>query len=270
MFFFSRNKFNAKAEKLRLIDKIEILQSRLAPHGMPKVTVALDKITDLLDDKYLPMRKEEAAQLNSFLSDMDAHACKQYEALLLKKCEHITAVVRIGRDLDEQELQTFKNEDRLFEMLGELDLINEQIQSVDKKMDAALGKDKNLWNMLHAQRHTLTSRMMVINKNYQTLLESQNALAVASEVRKAREEADAILAQSAMQDMAEFEENAEVTMMAAEDVRENTAKMQEVFGRTFGGVADSYDYERALEQKLLAEEASAVQKHSAPVVDKQV
>ena len=269
MFLFGRNKFDARAEKLRLIHRIEQVQARMLPHGLQKVTVALDKVINLLDDKYLSIRKEQVVLVDTFLSDIDAHICKQYETLLLKKCDHITSVVRGECALDEQTVTKIKNEDRLFEMLGELSLIDEQIKTVDKKMDAALGTDKNLWNMLNAQRHTLTSRMMVINKNYQTLLESQNALSVASEVKKAREEAEAIMRQTGMQDIVEFEDNAEFTTMAAEDIRESTAKMQEVFGRTFGGVADSYEYERALERKLMEEETPAARKHKAPAADKQ-
>lgn len=269
MFLFGRNKFDARAEKLRLIHRIEQVQARMLPCGLQKVTVALDKVINLLDDKYLGIHKEQVVLVDTFLSDMDAHICKQYETLLLKKCDHITSVVRGECTLDEQTVTKIKNEDRLFEMLGELSLIDEQIKTVDKKMDAALGTDKNLWTMLNAQRHMLTSRMMVINKNYQALLESQNALSVASEVKKAREEAEAIMRQAAMQDIVEFEDNAEFTMLAAEDIRESTAKMQEVFGRTFGGAADSYEYERALEKKLMEEETPTICKHKTPAADKQ-
>ena len=269
MFLFNRNKFDAKAEKLRLIHRIEQIQSRMAPHGLQKVTIALDKVINLLDDKYLSIRKEQIVLVDTFLSDMDARICKQYEALLLKKCGHITEVVRGDCALDEQTVTKIKNEDRLFEMLGELSLIDEQIKSVDKRMDAALGTDKNLWNMLNAQRHTLTSRMMVINKNYQMLLESQNAISVASEVKKAREEAEEIMRQTGMQDIVAFEDNAEFTTMASDDIHENTAKMQEVFSRAFCGVADSYEYERALEQKLLENKASGARSHKAPAADKQ-
>ena len=85
MFLFNRNKFDAKAEKLRLIHRIEQIQSRMAPHGLQKVTIALDKVVNLLDDKYLSIRKEQIVLVDTFLSDMDAHICKQYEMLLLKK-----------------------------------------------------------------------------------------------------------------------------------------------------------------------------------------
>ena len=60
-----------------------------------------------------------------------------------------------------------------------------------------------------------------------------------------------------------------ITTMATEDIRESTAKMQEVFGRTFGGEADSYEYERALEQKLMEKETLSARKHKAPAADKQ-
>ena len=269
MLFFKRKRFDAKREKLRLIRRIEQLQARMPLHSLQRVTLALDRMVELLDDKYLCLRKEQIAFADAFLSDMDAHICKQYEGWLLKKCEHIAAMLRGECASDEQTITRIKNEDRLFEMLGELSSINEQIGSVDKKMEAALGKDKNLWNMLNSQRHTLTSRMLVINKNYQTLLESQNALSVATEVKKAREEAEAIMRQAGMQDVVEFEENAEFATMAAEDIRESTARMNEVFGRTFGGVADSYEYERALEQKLMTESNDSEPALKAPAVDRQ-
>ena len=263
---FSRNKFDARAEKLRLIHRIEGIQARLLPQGLQKVAVALDEVINLLDDKYASIHKEQIVLVDVFLSDMDAHLCKPYEAWLLKKCDHVTAVVRGECALDESSVTKIKNEDRLFEMLGELTLTDEQIKAVDRKMDMVLGTDKNLWNMLNAQRHTLTGRMMVINKNYRMLLESQSALSVASEVKKAKEEAEAIMRQAGMQDVVEFEENAEFTAMAAEDIRESTAKMHEVFDRTFGGTADSYEYERALEQKLMEKGTSAVRRHRTPAV----
>lgn len=269
MILFGKNKFDDKAEKLRLIHRIEQLQSGMFPHGLHKVTAALDKVINLLDDKYLNIRKEQVILVDTFLSDIDAHIGKPYETLLLKKCEHITSVVRGEYALDEQTVTKIKNEDRLFEMLGELGLIDDQIKALDRKMDAALGTDKNLWNMLNAQRHALTGRMTVINKNYQTLLESQNALSVASEVKKAREEAEAIMRQTEMPDIVEFEENAEFTATVTDDIRESTANMQEVFGRTFGGMADTYEYERALEQKLMEQEASSAPKHKVSASDKQ-
>ena len=269
MFLFGRNKFDAKAEKLRLIRRVEQIESRLVPHGLHKVTLALDKVINLLDDKSLSISKEQVALVDAFVSDMETRIGKHYEDLLLKKCDRITAVLRTECATDEQTMTMIKNEDRIFELLGELTYIDEQIKAVDKRMAAVLGSDKNLWNMLNAQRHTLTSRMMVINKNYQALLESQNALSVASEVKKAREEAEAIIRQTEMPNIVQFEENAEFTTMATDEIRENTAKMNEVFARTFGGAADSCEYERALEQKLMEGEAPTARKHKTPAVDRQ-
>ena len=269
MFLFGKKRFDTRAEKLRLIRRIEGLQSRTLSHGLKSVTVALDKVVNLLDDKYLVIRKEQAVLLDTFISDIGSHLSKQYESLLLKKCDHITAVVRGDCAMDEESVTRIKNEDRLFEMLGELGLIDEEIKDVDKKMDAALGTDKNLWNMLNAQRRTLASRMMVINKNYQTLLESQNALSVASEVKRAREEAEAIMRQTGMQDILEFEDNAEFTTMTADEIHESSARMQDVLAKTFGGGLDSYEYERALEEKLIEKEAPVAKKRRSPAAENQ-
>lgn len=268
MGLFGRTKYDAKAEKLRLIHRIEQLQDRMAANGLQKAMLELDKAADILDDKYLTLRKEQAEFINTFISDIDAHLSKQYETLILKKCERIISMARGECPLDEQSVTRAGNEDRLFEMLGELDHIDAQIKTVDKRMDAALGTDKNLWNMLNAQRHTLTSRMMVISKNYQTLLESQNAISVAAEVKRARCEAESIIRQSGMQDVIDFEDNAEFTTMAADDIRENSVKMQEVFDRTFGGAIDSYEYERALEQKLMEKDTATPCEHSEAESDK--
>ena len=267
MFLFGRKRFDTKAEKLRLIRRTEQLQERTLSHGLHRVTVALDKVVNLLDDKYLGIRKEQAVLLDTFLSDIDSHLSKQYETLLLKKCDHITSILRGDSAIDEKIVTKIKNEDRLFEMLGELGLIDEELKDLDKRMEAALGTDKNLWNMLNAQRRTLASRMMVINKNYQTLLESQNAISVASEVKKAREEAEDILRQTGMQDILEFEENAEFTTMTADEIRESSERMQEVLAKTFGGTVDSYEYERALEAKLIENEAPVARKRKSPAAE---
>ena len=269
MLIFGKKKFNAKGEKLRLIRRIEEIQSRLTANGLQRVTVALDAVANLLDDKYLSVRKEQVVLADTFLSDMEAHIDRRYETLLLKKCDHIASVMRGECALDAQSVTGMKNEDRLFEMLGELGAIDEQTKVIDKKMEAALGTDKNLWTMLNAQRRMLTSRMMVIRKNYQTLLEGQNALSMAADVKKAREDAEAIMRQTGMPDIVEFEENAEAAMMASEEVHESTEKMQEIFDRTFGGGADSYEYERALEKKLMETADSTVRTCKTTEEDKQ-
>ena len=60
--------------------------------------------------------------------------------------------------------------------------------------------------------------------------------------------------QSNMPNMLEFEENAEFTTLASDDVRESNERMQTVFDKAFGGVDDAFEYERALEKKLMENE----------------
>ena len=108
--------------------------------------------------------------------------------------------------LDEHSLARIKNEDRVFEMIDEMAAIDAQIKSIDAKMDEALGKDKNTWTLLNAKRQALSGRMTVINKNYRTLLESQKALTLASEVRRAKEDAKEAMRQIGEREVIEFEE----------------------------------------------------------------
>ena len=155
-----------------------------------------------------------------------------------------------------------RNEEKLYEMQNTLNDIEKQISVVERKMDEALGKDKTLWNMLNSERTRLKNRSLVISKNYKTLLENQQTLAVAKDVQEARFEAEEIMRQNTLDTVAGFEDNVEYTTLAAEDARENNEKVQSVFSKAFGqSDDDAYEYERALEKKLAETKLSA----SAPV-----
>ena len=250
MSLFGKNKFDAKVEKLRLISRIEHIQTEMSSHGLHKVVNNLDKVIYLLDDKGLNISKEQIVLVDTFLSDMGTHISKHYEALLLKKCEHIVSVVKGSNSLVEMTSTKMKNEDRLYEMLGELNLIDSQIKVIEKRMNEALGTDKNLWNMLNAQRRALTNRMMVLTKNYHALLESRNALDIAVEVKKAKEEAATFINAKDALELSELENNAFFVEEVSNEIRESTDFVQEVLNKNFGGGSEAFEYERALEQKL--------------------
>ena len=211
-------------------------------------------MANYLDDKSLNITSEQAEMINFFVDDIEKHISRQYEALLVKKCENVFKAIKGEISYDPQTMVKHKNETRLYEMLGELGTIEEQIKSYDQKMDEALGKDRNLWNMLKAQRQTLVNRAMVLNKNYQSLLESQNALSVAEEVKRGKADAEEMMRQRNMPYMVEFEENADFTVLASDDIHEDNERMQTSFEKAFGGVDDSFEYERALEKKLMETE----------------
>ena len=254
MFLFKRNKFNMNSFKLEAIHRIERAQLKLTSFGLAKITLRLDKVINYLDDKSLQISEQQANMINSCITEIEGHIGKQYDALLIKKCEHILEAIKGEITYEPHTLVKQKNETRLYEMLGELGLIEDEIRVIEKKMDEALGKDRNLWNMLKAQRQELVNRAKVINKNYQSLLEGQNALSVAETVKRAKLDAEELMRQSNMPNMLEFEENAEFTTLASDDVRESNERMQTVFDKAFGGVDDAFEYERALEKKLMENE----------------
>lgn len=261
MWFF-KNRFNSNNTKLEIIQKIEDVQSRLTAAGVSRVVLKLDDAISVLDNKFFQLNQEQAKLINSCLDAINAHATKSYETFALKKCEHISSVLRGEVSGDEHTMTELRNEEKLYEMQNTLNDIEKQISVVERKMDEALGKDKTLWNMLNSERTRLKNRSLVISKNYKTLLENQQTLAVAKDVQEARFEAEEIMRQNTLDTVAGFEDNVEYTTLAAEDARENNEKVQSVFSKAFGqSDDDAYEYERALEKKLAETKLSA----SAPV-----
>lgn len=247
-------KFDSKQAKKDLIEDIESLQRELTAHGLGKITRLLDQVITVLDDKYLQFGSEKSEAMHRFIENMKQHSTKQYDLYLQKKCEHMILVLKDSRSGTQFDTKDIDNDDRLFEIMGESAVLAEQVDDINTKMNDALGNNKSLWLLLNSQKRTLQQRITVLSKNYQTLLEHQSAVAIASEVRKAKEEAESILRSSGSFDLEEFEANAELTTMAAEEVHENTDRIQEVFSKSFGAESvDGSDYERALEEKLLQE-----------------
>ncbi len=251
MFLFKKNKFNSNKYKLSAIERIDSVGKKLNTFGLAKITVRLDKVVNYLDDKSLNISENQAELVSFFIDDIEKHVSRQYESLLVKKCENLLKAIKGEIAYDPQMMVKHKNETRLYEMLGELGGIEEQIRAYDQKMNEALGKDRNLWNMLKAQRQTLVNRAMVLNKNYQSLLESQNALSVAEEVKRGKADAEEMMRQRNMPYMIEFEENADFTALASEDIHDDNERMQTSFEKAFGRIDDSFEYERALEKKLM-------------------
>lgn len=254
MLLFKRNKFNSNKFKLSAIERIDSIGKKLNAFGLAKITVRLDKVVNYLDDKSLFINEQQAELVNFFIDDIEKHISRQYESLLIKKCENVLKAIKGEISCDSQTIIKHKNETRLYEMLGELSQIEEQIKAYEQKMDEALGKDRNLWNMLKSQRQTLVNRAMVLNKNYQSLLESQNALSVAEEVKRGKADAEEMVRQRNMPYMVEFEENADFTALTSSDIHEDNERMQTSFEKAFGGIDDSFEYERALEKKLMETE----------------
>ena len=249
---FKRNKFDAQQEKIKLINTIETIEGNTSKANLYKVNSKLDDISSRLDNQFFELTKEQVDLINECLNQIGKFPDKAYGNFLLNKCSHIDRILS-GEVITNDLKINMQNEDKLFEMLGQLTLIDRQTRVIEKEMDNALGKDKNMWNMLNAKKKILQNRFTVVNKNYQTLNNNIININLVADVRKGKEESEFILSQSELVDTREFTENAEYTTNVDNDVNETSNKMNEVFAMNFGGGTSDSDYEKALEQKLITE-----------------
>ena len=246
-----RRRYNSNKAKLEMIQKIEQAQTKLSAECVTRVVMKLDEIVEMLDNKYVFVGENQADIINQSISSIERYAKKSYEELLLKKCETIKSAIKDELEYDMHTMTELQNEERLYEMQSELSEIASKVTYVEKRMSESLGKDKNTWTMLNSERTRLKNRELVLKKNYQMLLESQQTLAVAKDVKESKRVSEEIMRQNTLDSVVEFEDNVEYTTLASEETRENSEKVQSVFSKAFGsGLTDDYEYERAVEQML--------------------
>ncbi len=253
MFQLFKKKFDAKKEKLKLIARTEQVRKKLGEHKLYHPNARLDKIADRLDDPALPLTQAQARGIAQCLTSIERHAGEQYEQLLLHKCAQIEGCLESEELAEEIGKISAESEDRLFEMLGELCVLERQVQEIETRMDAALGADKNLWEMLNSRRTCLKNKMLVIQKNYRSLLAGRRNLILSEDVRLAKEEAERIALQSETVDVRDFTENVGFTSDVETEVTGKADALGEIFAKNFGAEGSDFAYERALEEKLLEE-----------------
>lgn len=246
-------KHRIKKAKLQIIGRIEKIQSALTSQGLGKVTYHLDTLTQKLDNEYLELSSDQISRINECLSKMESHINRAYEAYLLNKCNRIDAVLLNSYSVSKLSEAYIQNEDQLYEFVGDLTGIDNQIKDLTSKMDKVLGANEGLWNMYNGEKKQLLNRMATVNKNFQMLLTNQNNIAMAEDVKKAKEMADVILVQNGLVDVQEFVDNANYTNDVQNEINTTSSKMDEAFLNNFGGANDTYEYEKALEEKRLKE-----------------
>lgn len=249
---FNRNKFDVNKEKIKLINTIETIEKNISKANLYKVNSKLDDISRRLDNQFLELNKKQVDLINECLNQIGKYSDKAYEEFLLNKCSHIDRILS-GEVFTDDLKKNMQNEDKLYEMQGQLTIIDGQIRVIEKEMDNVLVKDKSKWIMLDSKKKILQNKFTIVNKNYQTLNKHINNSDLAADVRKAKEESEFIFSQSESVDPGEFAENAEYITNVDNNVNEVSNKINEVFAKNFGGGTSDSDYEKALEQKLLAD-----------------
>ncbi|MBE5731832.1 MAG: hypothetical protein E7353_02250 [Clostridiales bacterium] len=241
--------FNRKKVNLRVIARIENLQEKVNKLKLFKVGSKLDGIIIKLDAKKVKLTKMQEDAINRCLCTMEDNLSKVYEDLLLSKCSHIDKIISNGEQDISESLNL--NEDEIYKIMGALTECRNQVDELTARMDSAVGVNKNLWSKLNSDRKIALSRIAVLEKNYNTLLKNQNNVALAEEVRKAREVSENIFQSTGMVDYEEFEANSEFIVDTENEVDANTARMDKVFEQSFSIQSDDYEYEKALEEASL-------------------
>lgn len=265
MGMFKKNKFNSQKEKLSLIDKIGFIQTQLKEKGLYKIYIQLDEIVKQLDDIHLVLTGDQNTAIKQCLNTIERHVDQMYYDLLYSKCQHIKSCLSDTQSAKDVLNMSIANEDKLFEILGQLNELEKEITAIQKRMDMVIGNNKNLWEMLNAKKKMLLNRKAVFSKNYNLLLQNQNNVALAVDVERARAEAEEIANRSSAIDIGEFNANIEFANSIESDTIEMANKMGELFNDGFGCNLSNFEYEKALEEKRLYEAGIEEQGESAKV-----
>ena len=243
--FFSKKRIN-----LRVIENIESLQEKVNKLKMFKVGSKLDGIIVKLDTNKVKLTKMQESLINKCLDTMEDNLSKTYEDLLINKCSQIDKIISCGETGISDNLSS--NEDVIYKIMGDLIEYRNQANDLTARMESAVGVNKNLWYKLNSDRKIVLSKIAVLEKNYNTLLKNQNNVALAEEVRKAKEISENIFQSTGMVDYEEFESNSEFIVDTENEVNANTERMDKVFEQTFSMQSDDYEYEKAMEEASLA------------------
>jgi hypothetical protein len=262
MFGIFKKKRNVNLE---VIERIESVQLKVNKLNLFKVGTKLDKLISMLDVNSFKLNQEQVDVINRYLNVMETHLSKVYEDLLINKCIHIEKVITDG--VKDKEDNLISNEDVIYRLIGELNECDTQVKDISSRMQAALGVNKNLWCMLKSQRDIILGRVSVLNKNFQTILKNQNNVAMAEEVRHARDVSEKIFQSTGMVNYEELETNAGFMTDTENEVQLNSDRVEKIFEKNFSFQSDDYAYEKALEEAMLNKSVDNNEKKGATTPD---
>lgn len=263
--------FNFKKKKdlqknIELIRKIEIIDSNICSNRLYTISILLKQIINQLDNKDLILTDFQFDTINNSLDTISNHASKGFEELLSSKCNLIISIIKNDLKENEINLTVNDNEEKIYKLIGEQTELTEQIEILTNKMNEALGKDKGKWLLYDMQKKMLYNKMAIIAKNYNTILSAQSNLVLIDDIKKAKTDAETILAKNEFVDPNELEDNISVINQTNIDIQESTNKINDIFVKNFGVHDFSDDYEKALNQKVLEENEIEKNKNGTDVI----
>lgn len=251
-----RNRKQIK-EKLRLIEKISLIKNKINDRDLAHIKNQMDNLINLIDDKHLNLNDSTILEIDECLDLINCYLSKNYEVFLESKCQEIKILLS-GINRQSFEKQSKLLEDKVYIMLGQQNDITNQINEINIKLNDSLGKNKNLWIMLNAQKKMLLKKLEINTNNYTALLNVQNNLLLNSEIKSAKNQSDDILKQSLSIDTTDFKSNIDSIYETNTGVFDATNKLNESFVNNFNSTNDDYEYEKALEEKMINNQVNKI------------
>ena len=244
-------------EKLRLIEKIALIKNKINDRDLVHIKNQMDNLINLIDDKHLNLNDSTILEIDECLDLINCYLSKNYEVFLESKCQEIKILLS-GINRQSFEKQSKLLEDKVYIMLGQQNDITNQINEINIKLNDSLGKNKNLWIMLNAQKKMLLKKLEINTNNYTALLNVQNNLLLNSEIKSAKNQSDDILKQSLSIDTTDFKSNIDSIYETNTGVFDATNKLNESFVNNFNSTNDDYEYEKALEEKMINNQVNKI------------
>lgn len=244
-------------EKLRLIEKISLIKNKINDRDLAHIKNQMDNLINLIDDKHLNLNDSTILEIDECLDLINCYLSKNYEVFLESKCQEIKILLS-GINRQSFEKQSKLLEDKVYIMLGQQNDITNQINEINIKLNDSLGKNKNLWIMLNAQKKMLLKKLEINTNNYTALLNVQNNLLLNSEIKSAKNQSDDILKQSLSIDTTDFKSNIDSIYETNTGVFDTTNKLNESFVNNFNSTNDDYEYEKALEEKMINNQVNKI------------
>lgn len=240
MFFRKIN----RNSKLEFIKRIEKIQKKLMVNGMHKINVDLDKVIDLMDNKLLELSDKQCNIINKCLETIENHCYKMYETLLIEKCDNLLLCISGKLDFDDACSQYIENEDRIYELLGELSNLDDQIFRIERRMEEVLKTDKNLWMILNSKKKNLQNKYRIINSNYQSLLVVQGNLMMSNQLEKTNVDCNEVIEKNESLNIYEIRDNATFIDLALKQVEDTRNEIENCISPL--NSSNEYEYDLAL------------------------
>lgn len=232
------------------IHKIEGLKKQAVSHRIYGVRMSLERINSTLINRDGKYTRKQYKLVNECLNNVGRNMSEEYLALIKNECLKASSII-LGTYSEPSKAEKMIQDDqqKADELESKLRYISNKLDTVNKDMDNALGKDEITWKKLNKEKTFLLGQLMAVNQVFDSLLVHSNNLKNTEALRDLRNRySNLIIEQQPLVDMDEFYDNVEANKYAHE---ESARQYDEINKVLYDCAADDDDaYRQALEAKM--------------------